>query len=53
MNFNFNDGGVKVSYQLSNGNVKEKIVYTRIEFNYISANYALVEANQTTQKSNI
>ena len=52
MNFNFNAGGVKVTYQTSSGIVREALVFTRLHFNYIQSNHTLIEANQqkTTSK---
>jgi hypothetical protein len=50
MNFNFNTGGVKVTYQTSGGTVRETLIFTRMHFNYIQANYTLIEANQTNER---
>ena len=51
MNFNFNIGGVRVAYQTSGGTVRETLVMTRLQFNYIESNHTLIEATQTNQKA--
>jgi hypothetical protein len=47
MNFNFNIGGVRVAYQKSDGTVKQALVTTRSQFNYIELHYTMIEAVQT------
>jgi len=49
MSFNFNIGGVRVAYQKSDGTVKETVVMTRSQFNYIELHYTMIEAVQTKQ----
>jgi len=49
MNFNFNIGGVRVAYQKSDGTVKQTLVTTRSQFNYIELHYTMIEAVQTKQ----
>ena len=48
MNFNFNIGGVRVTYQTSSGRVRETVLYTRSAFNHVEQTYTMVEAHQTT-----
>jgi hypothetical protein len=51
MSFNFNIGAIKVTYQTSGGAVKEKLVFDRINFNYIELHYTIVDATQTKVKT--
>ena len=53
MYFNFNIGAVKVTYQTSSGAVKEKLIFDRINFNYLELHYTLIEATQTKFKTGI
>jgi hypothetical protein len=51
MNFNFNIGGVRVTYQTSGGTVRQATIFTRLHFNHIESNHTLIEANQTNIKN--
>jgi hypothetical protein len=53
MYFNFNVGAVKVTYQTSSGAVKEKLIFDRINFNYLELHYTIVDATQTNFKTGI
>jgi hypothetical protein len=53
MSFNFNIGAVKVIYQTSGGAVKEKLVFDRINFNYIELHYTLIDVVQTKFKTGV
>jgi hypothetical protein len=53
MSFNFNIGAVKVTYQTSSGAVKEKLIFDRINFNYLELHYTIVDATQTNFKTGI
>ena len=47
MNFNFNLGAVKVTYEKSNGDVVETVCHTRAQWDWIELHHTLIEANQT------
>ena len=51
MKFNFNIGGVRVTYQTSSGRVRETVLYTRSAFNHVEQSYTMVDAHQTTLKA--
>jgi hypothetical protein len=51
MEFNFNNGGVKVIYETHSGVVRETLIFTRSEYSFIEAKHTLIEATQTNQKA--
>ena len=47
MQFNFNLGAVRTTYENHRGEVYETLIFNRAEFDYIEAHHTLIEATQT------